>query len=981
MGGRKTSRVIVITLFCSVIFLLPSVSQSAPEHLVISEVQTTGGEGHTTNDFVELFNPTSTPLNLKGYRLVKRTAAGVSDTTLKSWTDDVIVPAYGFYLWANSDYTSISTAPDATTSGSLADNNGVALRQGAADTGTIIDSVAWGNSTNTFIEGVAWTTNPGPNQSLERRKPLAGARQDTNNNTADFTIQTSPTAQNSATAPETPIPINNNSTGTYPMSPTNNPQSGEVVINEIVSDPGSGGEEWLELYNRSTRVIDLSKFTLEDGSHTINQLNGNLGTDGNSRFTVLKSPKGNLNNDGDIVILKFADTIIDQVTYGNWDDGNMANNAPVARAPWGIGRLPDGQDNNNDQTDWIITNPTIGAANQASSPASTNSDNKSAGLTFSEIYPNPPLSDETNEFIELFNNSDQIINLNGWIIKDKITSYLINNNDWPSTIIESKKFFLLPRPKTGIALDNEGTEQLTLASPDNKIILKLNYTGPAKEGTSYAKNEQGGWQWTTQSTPGQLNKIILIDEPPHLGFFIPKKGVAGELIILDASDTVDPEGRPVSILWSLGDGAFSTTITPSHIYNKAGRYTVKLKASDHAGNESSDSQIITIENSNTVSGKVAGVTSGPIELTEIMPNPQGSDNNEWLELYNPNLTATNTAGWKLIINGRGYNLPEHDIAAESYYLITKKDGKFTLINGKTKLIWQSPTGQNNQEINYNSAPEGQSLIMEEYGNVWTTTPTPGGENILTRASSTNSDSYQTLPLAEIKSLDSGSKVSTEGVVALEPDVLAKNIFWLGGEAGIQINLSGGGWPNLKVGDLVKIQATLSRTATYGTRLLLRQPEQLNIIGQVQLPEPSLINLSDIGDDNEGQLITTTGKVSKSLARSFTLTNTDSNLTVSLKNSTLKWPKVKNNDELSVTGFVAVTKDGIRLLARSPQDIITKFSAPAAPAVLDLSQPAKSNNLPGYILVGGVILAGLGIYLWQKFNWPHLVDLIKNRFKK
>ncbi len=976
MGGRKTSPIIIVTLFASVIFLLPYAGRASPDHVVINEVQTTGGEGHTTSDFVELFNPTATPFNLKGHRLVKRTAAGTNDTTIKSWTDDALIPAYGFYLWANSDYTSISTPPDAATSGSLADNNGIALRQGAQDTGAIVDSIAWGNSTNNFMEGASLATNPGPNQSLERKKPLDGSRQDTNNNADDFTIQANPTPQNSTATPETPAPANNNSTGTYPMSPTNNPQAGEVVINEIVSDPGSGGEEWLELYNRSDRVIDLSKFTIEDGSHTITGLSGKLDTEAGSRFIILKSPKGNLNNDGDLVILKFADTIIDQVAYGNWDDGNTSNNAPVARAPLSIGRLPDGRDNNNDQMDFAITNPTIGTPNQASSSALTNSDNKSVGLTFSEIYPNPPLSDQVNEFIELFNNSEQSINLNGWTIKDEITIYTINDQTWTSTTIEPKKFFMLTRPKTGIALDNEGTEHLILSSPDNKTVFKINYTGPAAEGASYAQNEQDEWQWTAEPTPGQPNKIVLIDEPPHLGFSIPKKGAVGELIILDASDTIDPEGKLAAIFWDLGDGTLSTTITPSHIYNKAGRYTVKLKALDQAGNETSDSQTITVENDSDVSGRVAGIVSGPIELTEIMPNPKGSDANEWLELYNPNDTAVTTADWQIQINERHYQLPNSEIAPETYLVINKKDGNFSLLNKKTNLALIAPTGEKMSQLEYNGVKEGYSYALENKIWQWTSESTPGSENII--ANITTKGDYQTVSLAEARLQESGSKIITEGVVSSTPGVLAKNLMFLGSE-GLQISLSDNNWPILKMGDQIRISGTISRSTT-GTKLLVRKSDQLTVISSGQAPEPAKLALADITEDNEGQLIATSGQITKSAARSFTISADNTSLAVSLKNAELNWPKLKTGTDVTVTGFVTLTKDGLKFFARSPEDIVIKNLPIPPPQIIDLSQNPKESNWASYILAMATVLAVAVMYLWQKFNWPNLLKLIGKLYK-
>src|SRR6185436_14759329 len=119
----------------------------------INQIQTTGGAGKTANDFVEIYNPTDHDIDLKGYRLVKRTQTGTSDTSLKSWTDSVIIPSHAYYLWANSSFTDISVTADVTTSGTISDNNAVALRNGPEDTGVIVDSVGWGTASNIFVEG------------------------------------------------------------------------------------------------------------------------------------------------------------------------------------------------------------------------------------------------------------------------------------------------------------------------------------------------------------------------------------------------------------------------------------------------------------------------------------------------------------------------------------------------------------------------------------------------------------------------------------------------------------------------------------------------------------------------------------------------------------------------------------------------------------------------------------------------------------
>jgi hypothetical protein len=169
-------------------------SRVNPDHVLISQVQTTGGVGKTDDDFIEISNPSNEPFDLKGYRLVKRAQNGISDALLKSWTNDTFIPANGYYLWANSGYTTISVAPDATTSGSISDDNGIAIRFGPLDTGTVINSVAWGKAQNAFVTGAVFPINPGANQSLSRK-----GIQNSGNNAADFEIELHSSPRNSQT--------------------------------------------------------------------------------------------------------------------------------------------------------------------------------------------------------------------------------------------------------------------------------------------------------------------------------------------------------------------------------------------------------------------------------------------------------------------------------------------------------------------------------------------------------------------------------------------------------------------------------------------------------------------------------------------------------------------------------------------------------------------------------------------------------------
>lgn len=196
----------------------PTPNQIA-NHIVISEVQINGGPGNTTKDFIELYNPTSSPIDLNGYRLVKRTGNSSSDDTIKSWTASTLIPAYGFYLWASNDNNTYPTSigADTSTTSTIGSSNSIALRQGQENTGTIIDSLSW-NDGSTLGEGTVFSPNPDANQSMERKASSTsnassmtsgsdankGNGFDTNNNSTDFILRSTSQPQNSSSPIETP---------------------------------------------------------------------------------------------------------------------------------------------------------------------------------------------------------------------------------------------------------------------------------------------------------------------------------------------------------------------------------------------------------------------------------------------------------------------------------------------------------------------------------------------------------------------------------------------------------------------------------------------------------------------------------------------------------------------------------------------------------------------------------------------------------
>jgi len=197
-------------------------AQALSTTLVISQFQVAGGTA--ADEFVEIHNISGSSVDINGYTLVYRSATGTTDVSLASWTASTVIPAGGYYLVAATPGYDGTTVADKTFadggSGKFSGTSGgLALRNGAVNTGTIVDSLGYGSATNAFVEG-STTTAPASNTSKER---ISSGCQDTDSNSADFTLVNPSAPRNSATA------VNLCSTGT------------SLSINDVSQDEGNSG--------------------------------------------------------------------------------------------------------------------------------------------------------------------------------------------------------------------------------------------------------------------------------------------------------------------------------------------------------------------------------------------------------------------------------------------------------------------------------------------------------------------------------------------------------------------------------------------------------------------------------------------------------------------------------------------------------------------------------------------------------------------
>jgi len=439
-----------IAIFLTPILLLGFFAAPAraewANHLVISGIQVTGSK--STDEFVELYNPTNLELDIGGWKLQYKSATG--DT----WSSKVygglpagsIIMPHKFFLLAGKDYAG-SIVPDYKhlANWSLSDTSGhIRIIN---NNGEEIDKVGYGSSADSSETVSAHV--PGVSESLVRKPGASGAGngEDTNNNFDDFILSANFIPRNSQSAAE-PAIENSPAPG---LTPSSSPSSGPAA---------------------SPLVVPKSLPVAEAGPDREAVIGENLDFDGSDSFDPL----------GKELVL-------------TWDFGDKtgAKGENAAHLYKTIGEY------------LVILKVNNGEAiSQDSLKVKIIAPEFSDQIILNEILPNPIGADKDGEWIELYNSGDKKVNLKGWILatsaKTSGKQYIFAGDNF----FEAKSYLAIKRSESGLVLANE-SGKVSLIWPPEKIMSEVSY-GAAKEGKSYAF-VNNAWQWADAPTPGQENSL------------------------------------------------------------------------------------------------------------------------------------------------------------------------------------------------------------------------------------------------------------------------------------------------------------------------------------------------------------------------------------------------------------------------------------------------------------------------------------------
>ncbi len=142
--------------------------------------------------------------------------------------------------------------------------------------------------------------------------------------------------------------------------------------------------------------------------------------------------------------------------------------------------------------------------------------------------------------IELYNNSDQGVDLGGWQLDDAeggSSPYSIPSN----TTIDPHAFLVFYADQTTVGLNNDG-DTVRLLHPDDTVADQVAYAASAPDRANGRKPD-GGTQWQTrcEPTPGQSNCSV---------FFTPTPTAVYHLTDLTAARTL-PIGSRITVVGSV----------------------------------------------------------------------------------------------------------------------------------------------------------------------------------------------------------------------------------------------------------------------------------------------------------------------------------------------------------------------------------------------------------------------------------------------
>lgn len=603
-----------------------------------------------------------------------------------------------------------------------------------------------------------------------------------------------------------------------------------------------------------------------------------------------------------------------------------------------------------------------------------------------------------DEWIELRNTTDHDVDLSGWVLTRQSNGLQVPMITIPNgKYIPANGYFLISNYQMGeksvlnsapdlvttdvslansdlslelhdanqaiidVAGNGDGDPLAGLNIPSEHRLLSMERNSEVGDGTQAAS-----WHTATAShnliplsvemaTPGRENS----NGAPVMNFSSTWKTTVGQPLVLDASDTIDPENNSLTYSWDIGGAKFSG---PQITYQAAtvGTITGTVDVTDGVSITRTTFHIEVAATGAMVDGGASGASTGTADLpkclavqfVELLPNPTGADTAEFMVIKNTGSDPASLAGCRVQVNGsRQYQL-SGTVSPQSEILLTKQ--RFRLPNTASFIELVSIEGTVVDRVQYPKTPEGRSWSRQ--GNDWGwARPTPNGNNAAFDPVESSALGASTTKKEVTRIRVQGRVVAQTGLVGSRyAVVLASDGLWLARTAeNTTLNI-------------------FSSVVLIGKQITYQGQRAIAVEGKPVISKGTTIpagqaKLGDLDEQDAYRVVTVTGTVQMVRGSSIDLEDDTGQGTITIKTAShIIRPTLRAGDRLTATGVVMAGVTGLRILPRQKSDLaIVERIQPTTSPVVQVA-PVAENAVLWYWVAGGIGLGSIALWkLWQQ----------------
>lgn len=799
----------------------------------------------------------------------------------------------------------------------------------------------------------------------------------------------------------------------------------DIVINEIGAYESSG-HEWIEIWNKGSESVDLTGWKFWEANaasqnHKITTTTDSIVSAGEYAVIAQDAPQfildypnfvGSvfdssfiLNESGEeIGLVDSEGAVVEKFTYISASDFSLQRRDPFLLDYTGANWVEHTSGNTVGAVNYFasVSVSSTPTSTQTQAPAQTVSQNTPqsssqsggsfvvqyqslAALKINELVVDP---ESENEWVELYNTSQTSVDIADAMICDarnttstcKKLVGAVGPNSWLFIDLQTRSF-----------LNNSG-DSVILKDVQGAVVDRIDYDDELTpdEGQSLGRKADGvdtdseaDWVVSDTVSPGKANIIGQEEEQKNTSstpkttkkapsVFVwdisaPTAAEVNEQVTFSTEDTADPRGGIISFVWEVqGVKLFGQVVTTS--FATSGTYNVIVFATSTSGYGEQKNIEITVGNGLSQNAEII--------ISEILPNPDGDDSKEFIEIKNNSLGSVNLAGWFLRVQDKKYIFPENTIIPSGSVLVFYKAvTKFSLVNtaGKVELLNKDKAVVD--LVKYDKPPAGQSYTLINNQWIWVS-QSPGtslnsvqiglvaGEKITNNSKSTTKFVGRLIiKIADARGAVKGQYAKLKGVVSVLPGVFGSQYFYLNSDnAGIQIYQNKKDFPPLAVGDSVEIQGAVSE-ANGIKRINIKNSESVDILSVSNRVTSTELNLDEIEESGAGALVSVEGQVTEIKSTFMYVDNGVAEIKVYFKQGAkIDKQKFKEGENVRVMGILEKVKDEWQIWPRSNDDL-ESLGMPDSLQGEEIAKPASSVG-EKYLLVTvggavGLLLAFLG----------------------